>query len=118
MGGESVVSDLLDQIQQEIVDRLAQLQPMVDEHRRLEAAASALAELGGSRAPSTTGKKPHPAKRRQSGDSVGRARRVRAVATLPGEPDEHDAPAYVAGALGGNPGGNPPPRRTQLARTR
>ena len=42
------VTDFLDEKRQQIADRLKELEPLVDEHRRLEAAASALAKLGAS----------------------------------------------------------------------
>jgi hypothetical protein len=44
------VTDFLDKKRQEISDRLKELKPVVDEFRRLEDAASALAKLGGSAA--------------------------------------------------------------------
>jgi hypothetical protein len=42
------VTDFLDDKRREITDRLKELQPAVDEYKRLEAAASALAGVGGS----------------------------------------------------------------------
>jgi hypothetical protein len=42
------VTDFLDEKRQEITDRLKELKPLVDEYSRLEAAASALAGVGGS----------------------------------------------------------------------
>ncbi len=42
------MNDFLDEKNREIRDRLKKLQPAVDEYRRLEAAASALAGVGGS----------------------------------------------------------------------
>jgi hypothetical protein len=42
------VNDFLDEKRREISDRLKKLQPAVDEYRRLEAAASALANVGSS----------------------------------------------------------------------
>jgi hypothetical protein len=41
------VTDFLDEKRREITDRLKELQPAVDEFKRLEAAASALAGVGG-----------------------------------------------------------------------
>jgi hypothetical protein len=41
------VTDFLDQKRREITDRLAELGPLVDEYRRLKAAASALEGVGG-----------------------------------------------------------------------
>ncbi len=43
------MTDFLDEKRQEITDRLKELKPLVDEYNRLEAAASALAGVGGSR---------------------------------------------------------------------
>ena len=44
------MNDFLDEKHSEIRDRLKKLQPAVDEYRRLEAAASALAGVGGEQA--------------------------------------------------------------------
>jgi hypothetical protein len=44
---ERTVSDFLDQKRQEIIDRLKELKPVVDEYSRLEAAAGALAAAVG-----------------------------------------------------------------------
>jgi hypothetical protein len=48
-----IVTDFLDEKRQEITARLKELKPLVDEYNRLEAAASALAGVGGP-APSTS----------------------------------------------------------------
>ena len=42
------MTDFLTEKRQQIADRLKELEPLVDEHRRLEAAAAALAKLGAS----------------------------------------------------------------------
>ena len=42
------MNDFLDEKRREITDRLKELKPLVDEHNRLQAAASALARVGGS----------------------------------------------------------------------
>jgi hypothetical protein len=47
------VTDFLDEKRREITDRLKELKPLVDEYTRLEAAASALAGVGGSAASGT-----------------------------------------------------------------
>jgi hypothetical protein len=44
------VTDFLDEKRREITDRLKELKPLVDEYKRLEAAASALAGVGGTAA--------------------------------------------------------------------
>jgi hypothetical protein len=49
------VPDFLDEKRREITDRLKELKPLVDEFKRLEAAASALAGVGGSAAPPRPG---------------------------------------------------------------
>jgi phage tail tape-measure protein len=55
------VTDFLDEKRKEITDRLKELRPLVDEYHRLEAAAGALAGVGGSAAravaATATGKK-------------------------------------------------------------
>jgi hypothetical protein len=48
------VTDFLDEKRQEITNRLKELKPLVDEYSRLEAAASALAGVGGSASTSST----------------------------------------------------------------
>ncbi|HEY7934108.1 MAG TPA: hypothetical protein VID48_09815 [Solirubrobacteraceae bacterium] len=56
------MTDFLDQKRKEITNRLAELEPLVDEYRRLEAAASALERVGGkapvASAPSAPRKRP------------------------------------------------------------
>ena len=47
------MTDFLDEKRREITDRLKELKPLVDEYTRLEAAASALAGVGGSTASAT-----------------------------------------------------------------
>jgi len=42
-----IVTDFLDEKRQEITNRLKELKPLVDEYARLEAAAAALAGVGG-----------------------------------------------------------------------
>jgi hypothetical protein len=48
------VTDFLDDKRREITDRLKELKPLVDEFRRLEAAAAALAGVGGSSSSAAT----------------------------------------------------------------
>ncbi|HEX9482870.1 MAG TPA: hypothetical protein VF927_12275 [Solirubrobacteraceae bacterium] len=45
---EDKVTDFLDEKRKEITSRLGELKPLVDEYHRLEAAAAALAGVGGS----------------------------------------------------------------------
>ena len=63
------MTDFLDEKRQEITNRLKELKPLVDEYNRLEAAASALAGVGGSSRPSSTAT----AKRRGPGRPRGSA---------------------------------------------
>jgi hypothetical protein len=48
------VTDFLDEKRREITDRLTELKPLVEEYNRLEAAASALAGVEGTSAPTVT----------------------------------------------------------------
>ena len=59
------MTDFLDEKRQEITARLKELKPLVDEYSRLEAAASALAGVGGSTTPSSTATAPVAAPRRR-----------------------------------------------------
>lgn len=76
------MTDFLDEKRREITDRLKELKPLVDEYNRLEAAASALAGVGGSSAPSAA---PKAARRRGPGRPRGSVNRTatRAKATAP-----------------------------------
>jgi hypothetical protein len=49
-----IVTDFLDEKRQEITNRLKELKPAVDEYSRLEAAAAALAGLGGTTSSTTS----------------------------------------------------------------
>jgi hypothetical protein len=68
------VTDFLDEKRREITDRLKELKPAVDEFNRLEAAASALAGVGGS---STASAAP---RRRGPGRPRGSVNRTKATA--------------------------------------
>jgi len=90
------VTDFLDEKRNQIADRLKELKPLVDEHNRLEAAASALAAIDGSApaAATTTAGTAAATPRRGPGrprDSVNRASTaapatttVKAARTKPG----------------------------------
>lgn len=69
------MTDFLDEKRQEITNRLKELQPLVDEFRRLEAAVAALAGLGGG-APTAAPARRGPGRPRGSG-----ARKAAAGAT-------------------------------------
>jgi hypothetical protein len=77
------VTDFLDEKRREITDRLKELKPLVDEYTRLEAAASALAGVGGSNASATAA----PTTRRRGPGrprgSVSRASTATATAAAP-----------------------------------
>ena len=68
------MTDFLDDKRREITDRLKELRPVVDEYNRLEAAAAALAGVGGA-AP-TAGAKATPGRRRGPGRPRGSVRRT------------------------------------------
>ena len=61
---EPAMTDFLDEKRQEITERLRELQPAVDEYRRLEAAVSALESVG---APPTSSTKRATPRRRKPG---------------------------------------------------
>jgi hypothetical protein len=67
------VTDFLDEKRKEISDRLKDLKPAVDEYKRLEAAAAALAGVGGAAATSTSAPR-----RRGPGRPRGSVNRTRA----------------------------------------
>lgn len=73
------MTDFLDEKRQEITNRLKELKPLVDEYSRLEAAASALAGVGGSAStssPTVTTRRRGPGRPKGSG-----ARKKAAAAT-------------------------------------
>jgi hypothetical protein len=82
------VNDFLDEKRQEITNRLKELKPLVDEYSRLEAAASALAGVGGS---SSTGATTTAAPRRRGpgrprGSRTTTATKATKPARKPGRP--------------------------------
>ena len=76
------MTDFLDEKRREITDRLKELKPMVDEYTRLEAAASALAGVGGSSASAATATP----RRRGPGRPRGSVNRTTAKATAAAKP--------------------------------
>jgi hypothetical protein len=74
------VTDFLDVKRREISDRLKEIKPLVEEYSRLEAAASALAGLGGS-APATAAARRKKGPGRPRG-SVNRASKATAASTV------------------------------------
>jgi hypothetical protein len=75
------VTDFLDEKRQEITDRLKELRPLVDEFKRLEAAAAALAGVGGSSSSSTSTATAAPARRGPGRPRGSGARKAAATAT-------------------------------------
>ena len=71
------MTDFLDEKRREITDRLKELKPLVDEYNRLEAAASALDGVGGSKTPAAATATP---RRRGPGRPKGSVNRKRAAA--------------------------------------
>jgi hypothetical protein len=78
------VTDFLTEKRLQIADRLKELEPLVEEHRRLEAAASALAKLGAS-APATVAATPRRRPGRPRG-STNRASQAAPAASPPPTP--------------------------------
>ncbi len=72
------MTDFLDDKRREITERLKELKPFVDEFTRLEAAASALASVGGSASTATATAAP---RRRGPGRPRGSVNRKKAKAT-------------------------------------
>jgi hypothetical protein len=81
---ELTVTDFLDQKRKEITDRLKELQPAVDEYHRLEAAAGALAGVGGSSAGSSRATKAKRGPGRPRGSAAKTA--TKTAARKPGRP--------------------------------
>jgi hypothetical protein len=71
------MADFLDEKRTEIDGRLRELQPFVDEYRRLEKAASALAEVGGARRAAPAARR----RRRRTGAATTRRGRPRGSGT-------------------------------------
>ena len=78
------MTDFLDEKRQEITNRLKELKPLVDEYSRLEAAASALAGVGGSTSSgASTAAAPAVTRRRGPGRPRGSASRASATPAAP-----------------------------------
>lgn len=97
------MTDFLDEKRKEITDRLKELKPLVDEYQRLEAAASALAGVGGS-ASSASSVTAAP-RRRGPGRPRGSVNRTSAKTT------ETAAPTATATKAGRKKPGRPPGRK-------
>jgi hypothetical protein len=99
------VTDFLDDKRQEINDQLTKLKPAVDEYKRLEAAVSALAKLGGSApaaadATATAPRRRGPGRPRGSVNRASKATPVSAPAAAPAA-----TPAKAARKKPGRPPG-------------
>jgi hypothetical protein len=81
------VTDFLDEKRKEIADRLKELKPYVDEYNRLEAAAGALAGVGGAPAGTTRTAKG----KRGPGRPRGAASKTTATARKAGRPAKRRA---------------------------
>jgi hypothetical protein len=83
------VTDFLEEKHKQITDRLKELKPAVDEYSRLEAAALALAKLGGSAPAATTDSAPRrrgPGRPRRSAKAVRSRPPGRKKVGRPGRP--------------------------------
>jgi hypothetical protein len=89
------VTDFLDVKRREITDRLKELAPLVDEYRRLEAAASALDGVGASSPSTATAAAP---RRRGPGRPRGSSRKAAAAATTTAAPTERKKVGRPAGS--------------------
>jgi hypothetical protein len=98
------VTDFLDVKRREITDRLKELAPLVDEYRRLEAAASALDGVGAS-STSTAASAAAP-RRRGPGRPRGSAGRTRKVAATSEPTAAATAPAKAGRKKPGRPKGS------------
>jgi hypothetical protein len=85
---ELTVTDFLDEKRKEITDRLKELKPMVDEYNRLEAAAGALAGVGGSSASTSRTTRAKRGPGRPRGTATKTAKRA---ARKPGRPAKRRA---------------------------
>ena len=80
------MTDFLDEKRREINDRLAELKPLIDEYTRLQAAATALAGVGGSAPASRAPAAPAAPARRGPGRPRGSKTRKTCHARGPGRP--------------------------------
>jgi hypothetical protein len=81
------VNDFLDEKRREITDRLKEIKPLVDEYSRLEAAASALAGVGGSSSAATSTAAPRRrGPGRPRGSRTSTAAKATKAARKPGRP--------------------------------
>jgi hypothetical protein len=100
------VTDFLDVKRREITDRLKELKPLVEEYSRLEAAASALAGVGGS-APATAAARRKKGPGRPRG-SVNRASKATAASTPAASTPATSTKAKAKAKAGRKKVGRPP----------
>ncbi|HYM46524.1 MAG TPA: hypothetical protein VES65_10265 [Solirubrobacteraceae bacterium] len=93
------MTDFLDEKRREITDRLKELAPMVEEYRRLEAAASALDGIGSSAAAAVAPRRRGPGRPRGSGKAAAAPRPRK----KPGRPKKVGRPASSGAAATGAP---------------
>lgn len=87
------MTDFLDEKRREITDRLTELGPMVEEYRRLEAAASALDGIGGrSTATATAPRRRGPGRPPGSGKKTAAAAPAKKRGRPPGRPKKVGRP--------------------------
>ncbi len=87
------MTDFLDEKRREITDRLAELGPLVEEYRRLEAAASALDGIGGrSTATATAPRRRGPGRPPGSGKKTAAAAPAKKRGRPPGRPKKVGRP--------------------------
>jgi len=99
------VTDFLDDKRHEIADRLKELKPFVDEHKRLEAALAALASVGGSASAAVASAVP---RRRGPGRPRGSRNAAKAPAAAPtatATPKAAAKPKRKKAARAGRPAG-------------
>jgi hypothetical protein len=110
------VTDFLDVKRREITDRLKELKPQVDEYSRLEAAASALAKVGGSAPAAATVPRRKKGPGRPRG-SVNRASKATAASTPAASAPAASTPAASTNAKAGRKKvGRPPGSRKKVGR--
>jgi hypothetical protein len=98
------VTDFLDEKRREITDRLAELGPLVEEYRRLEAAASALDGIGGgSTAAAAAPRRRGPGRPPGSGKKAAAAAPAKKRGRPPGRPKKVGRPK---GRKAGRPAGS------------
>jgi hypothetical protein len=111
MKGATTVTDFLEVKRGEIAERLKELAPLVDEYRRLEAAAKALADVGAA-TPAASAAAPATAPRRKKGPGRPRGSGKKAVSHSTQTPSPAVAsPAGTTPTTGRKKVGRPPGKK-------